>query len=123
MGNHLRRVLAISRKFLMYGLVVQLFAFTMSFGSDTGFTLKENVAKDRKTYAKGFFQALDVTGSISSSLSGEKLPGVNVLVKGTTIGTVTDEAGNYTINLPAGEVILVFSFIGYAKQEIEVNGR
>src|SRR5688572_28221792 len=110
MGKHLRGLLAISRKFLTYGLVVQLFAFTISFGSDAmGFTLKENGAKDKKSYAKGLFQALHVTGSISSSLSGEKLPGVNVLVKGTTIGTVTDEAGDYTINVPAENVILVFS--------------
>src|ERR1051325_8426064 len=63
-----------------------------------------------------------VKGRVSEE-SGQALPGVNVLVKGTTIGTVTDADGVYTLqNVPA-EAILVFSFIGYAPQEIPVAGK
>ena len=66
-------------------------------------------------------QAQTVTGTISEP-SGP-LPGANVLVKGTTNGATTDFDGNYTINdVPAG-AILIYSYVGFAQQEIEVNGR
>lgn len=51
---------------------------------------------------------------------GQPLPGVNVLVKGTTIGTVTDGSGNYYLSVPDRSATLVFSFIGYQSQEIPV---
>lgn len=53
---------------------------------------------------------------------GQPIPGVNVLVKGTTIGTVSDGSGNYRLALPGnGSPVLVFSFIGYSSQEIPVS--
>lgn len=63
-----------------------------------------------------------VSGKVESD-TGEPLPGVNVLVKGTNNGTVTDSDGKYAINLSDGTEILVFSFIGYTPQEVSVNGR
>lgn len=66
--------------------------------------------------------ALDVSGKVTDD-TGHPLPGVNILVKGTTVGTVTNVDGNYSLNVPNEEDILLFSFIGYAKQEIAVNGR
>ncbi|RIA10753.1 iron complex outermembrane receptor protein [Flavobacteriaceae bacterium MAR_2010_72] len=51
------------------------------------------------------------------------IPGVNVLVKGTTTGTQTDFDGNYSLNISSADAVLVFSFLGYATQEIPVNGR
>ena len=51
---------------------------------------------------------------------GQPLPGVNILVKGTTIGTVTDASGNYYVSVPDHSATLVFSFIGYQSQEIPV---
>ncbi|MEA3477258.1 MAG: TonB-dependent receptor [Bacteroidota bacterium] len=62
-------------------------------------------------------QDITVTGKISDAEEGEYLPGVTILEKGTVNGTVTDIDGNYTLKVPQG-AILVFSFIGYAKQEI-----
>ncbi len=64
-----------------------------------------------------------VRGRVVSSEDGTGLPGVNVLVKGTTIGTVTDAQGNYSLTLPNGAGQLVFSFIGLATQEIQINNR
>src|SRR5690349_12170310 len=61
-----------------------------------------------------------VTGKVTTS-GGESLPGVNVLLKGSTVGTITDVDGNYRIN--ATEGTLVFSFIGYQGQEVEIAGR
>ncbi len=53
----------------------------------------------------------------------DSLPGVNVLVKGTTIGTVTDIDGNYTITTSGDNPVLTFSSIGYATQDVTVNNR
>lgn len=53
---------------------------------------------------------------------GQGLPGVSVLVKGTSTGTVTDIEGNYTVNAP-GTATLVFSFIGYITQEIPLGNK
>jgi len=64
-----------------------------------------------------------VSGKVTSAEDGNPLPGVNIIVKGTTIGTVTDIDGNYRINVPEGENVLAFSFIGYISQDVEVNGR
>jgi hypothetical protein len=68
-------------------------------------------------------QALSVSGRVTSQEDGEPLPGVNVIVKGTTTGTVTDLEGNYNINVPSENDILIFSSIGFTSQEVAVNGR
>jgi len=64
-----------------------------------------------------------VTGMVTSSTDGSGLPGVNVLVKGTTTGTVTDVEGNYTINAPNENDTLVFSSIGFMSKEVAIAGR
>ncbi len=62
-----------------------------------------------------------VTGTVTDG-DGNPLPGANVLVKGTTNGTQTDFDGNYTIDA-ASDATLVFSYIGFASQEIAINGQ
>lgn len=54
---------------------------------------------------------------------GDPIPGASVLVKGTTIGTATDREGRYSLTLPGNAQSLVFSFIGYAAQEVAIQGR
>ena len=64
--------------------------------------------------------------AVSGSVKGEEgapLPGVNVLVKGTTVGTVTDIDGNYRLQVPEEDAVLSFSFIGYNTVEEAINGR
>lgn len=68
-----------------------------------------------------FAQQSPVTGTVRSAEEGA-LPGVNVLIKGSSRGTTTDANGNYTIQV-SGDETLVFSFIGYVQQEVPVNGR
>lgn len=63
-----------------------------------------------------------IQGKVTST-EGEALPGVNVVLQNTTIGTVTDIDGNYSISITEPDAILVFSFIGYATREIAVNNR
>lgn len=69
-----------------------------------------------------YSQERAISGEVTSEKDGG-LPGVNVLVKGTSTGTVTGIDGNYNLQVPDENAILVFSFIGYATQEIAVNGR
>jgi TonB-linked SusC/RagA family outer membrane protein len=63
-----------------------------------------------------------VSGRVTDE-NGTSFPGVNVVVKGTTTGTVTDTDGKYTIDVPDDKSILVFSFVGYTVQEVSVEGR
>ena len=70
-----------------------------------------------------FAQSRTVSGTVSSAEDGSTLPGVNVLVKGTTTGTVTDVDGNYRISVPGDDAILTFSFIGLATREVQVGSQ
>ena len=62
-----------------------------------------------------------ITGHVVDE-KGEPLPGANIIVKGTANGTSTNVDGQYTLSAPAGST-LVFSFVGYAAQEVPLNGR
>lgn len=64
-----------------------------------------------------------VTGKITSSIDNSGLPGTTVMIKGTTIGVVTDLDGKYSITVPNAQSVLIISFIGMEPQEIAVNGR
>jgi TonB-linked SusC/RagA family outer membrane protein len=64
-----------------------------------------------------------VSGKVTSTEDGSALPGVNVVLKGTTNGTVTDVDGNYKLTVPATGGSLVFSFIGLQTQEIAIGER
>ena len=76
-------------------------------------------------YAQGDQQAVTVSGQVLASdeggTAGEALPGVSISIKGTSEGTVTDTNGHYTLQVPSPESVLVFSFIGYATQELRVG--
>ena len=76
------------------------------------------------TLLAGVLYAQDktVSGNVSSAQEGA-LPGVNVLLKGTTTGTVTDIEGNYNLSVPEAGGTLVFSSIGYANQEAEIGNQ
>ncbi len=66
-------------------------------------------------------QTIRITGTVSSA-DGTTIPGASVMVEGTTSGTVTDINGNYDIQA-APDATLMFSFIGYTSQSVNVNGR
>ncbi|MDN5214105.1 mucoidy inhibitor MuiA family protein [Fulvivirgaceae bacterium BMA12] len=62
----------------------------------------------------------NVSGKVLDE-TGEPLPGVNIIVKGTTVGTVTDFNGNYRLTLPNNAAYLTFSFIGYQPQDMPIT--
>jgi TonB-linked SusC/RagA family outer membrane protein len=66
---------------------------------------------------------ITITGTVHSTEEGFSLPGVSILIKGTTLGTVTDIQGNYVLQNVSEDAVLVFSFVGMKTQEIAVEGR
>ena len=68
-------------------------------------------------------QGVQVTGTVTSAEDGAALPGVSVVVQGTTIGAVTDFEGNYSITVPDGSATLMFSFVGMLTQQVPLDGR
>lgn len=70
-----------------------------------------------------FAQERVVTGTITSVDDGRGIPGVNVILRGSTAGTVTDIDGNFKINVPSDGGTLIFSFVGMITQEIEIGVR
>ena len=69
-----------------------------------------------------FAQGNTVTGTVMDT-SGEPLIGVNVQVKGTTIGAITDIDGRYSLSVPGNQSVLVFSYVGYLPQEFPVGNQ
>ncbi len=70
-----------------------------------------------------YAQERAITGKVTDASNGDGIPGVNILVVGTTNGTITDMDGNYTITVPADDASLQFSFTGYSPQTIAVAGK
>jgi TonB-linked SusC/RagA family outer membrane protein len=90
------------KRILLLSCITAVFAFTGS----------ELWAQDRT-----------VTGRVTSIEDGSTLPGVNVVLKGTTIGTVTDTDGAYKLSVPSEGGTLVFTFIGLKSEEVEIGSR
>lgn len=81
-------------------------------------------AGPRKTSELAPADALEetITGTVSDE-NGQGLPGVSVVLKGTTRGTTTNADGKYRLNVPDRSAVLVFSFVGYGSQEVATGGR
>ncbi len=64
-----------------------------------------------------------ITGTVRNAEDQSPLPGVSVVVKGTNIGTITDTDGKYTLQVPEGANVLVFSFVGFKTLEVPIDGK
>jgi TonB-dependent starch-binding outer membrane protein SusC len=107
------------------GITPQDIQLTEYLGNETNnnTTEKVNVVSQKtKTRVDKVLQERTISGKILGD-AGEPLPGINVVVKGTTIGTITDVNGAYTLNVPDGSSTLVFSSVGYLKQEVEIGAQ
>ncbi|NQU55122.1 MAG: TonB-dependent receptor [Bacteroidetes bacterium] len=71
----------------------------------------------------GYAQLKTVTGKVTDASSGELLPGVTIVVKGTTIGTITNFDGNFSLDMPSDAQTLVFSFVGMKSLEVEIGNQ
>ncbi|GAB2776077.1 TonB-dependent receptor [Rhabdobacter roseus] len=64
-----------------------------------------------------------ISGRVTSTDDGSSIPGVSILVKGTSVGSTSDTEGNYRINVPTGANTLVFSFVGLLPEEVAIGNR
>jgi TonB-linked SusC/RagA family outer membrane protein len=64
-----------------------------------------------------------VTGKVTDAANGGALAGVNVLIKGTSKGTITDASGNYSIDVDNGSDVLIFSFLGFVSREVKLGNQ
>ncbi|MDF1572049.1 MAG: TonB-dependent receptor [Bacteroidales bacterium] len=74
-------------------------------------------------FSFGLLSAQHSVGGKVTDENGRALPGVNIVEKGTSNGTVTDSEGNYSIEVASSDAVLIFSYIGYLTEEIPVEGR
>ena len=68
-------------------------------------------------------QERKISGRVTSAEDGSGLPGVNVLVQGTTVGTVTDIEGEYSLSVPSNASTLLFSSVGFTSQEVAIGNQ
>ena len=94
-----RRVVSIVRNCFLFSLIILFSCFGTSLVAQT------------------------ISGTVTSSEDGGTLPGVNVVVKGSTVGTITDIEGKYELSAGEGAETLVFSFIGLKTEEVPINNR
>ncbi len=89
--------------------------------TDINFKIEDNHILLGNKYQDENFKAVTITGVVKDAQKNEPLPGANVTIKGTTTGTITDMDGKYILEILDKNAILVFSFVGYEKAEIQVN--
>lgn len=76
----------------------------------------------RTANSKAESRRVEITGKVTDE-NGVGFPGVNILLKGTSVGTVSGSNGNYSINVESEASALIFSFVGYLNQEVVVGNR
>lgn len=93
-------------------------------GTDVNYTInnRQIILSGKNPDSLPAGQQVAVTGKVSDS-SGQPLPGVTVVVKGTTNGTITDQNGSYVLSEVPADGVLIFSFVGLKAQEISVSGK
>ena len=104
-----------TRRFCLNSIFFSRLAFLLFLISFLSFTSEAYSANQQE-------QKITVSGNITDN-DGGALPGVNITIKGTTVGTSTDFDGNYKLNVDSEDAVLVFSFIGYVTKEIEVGNK
>ncbi|MEX0778953.1 MAG: SusC/RagA family TonB-linked outer membrane protein [Balneolales bacterium] len=91
-------------------LFTTLFVWCVMIGFGTGYGFAHTVQDD-------------IAGTVTDATTGETLPGVNVMLKGSTQGTSTDIDGRYSFAVSTSQDTLIFSYIGYITQEVPIEGR
>lgn len=97
-------------------------------GTDVDYKIKDRIIVlttpeiTGKDIVENLQQQITIKGKITDP-SGNPLPGVNIIEKGTSNGAVTNVDGDYTISVSSDDAVLVFSFIGFLTEEVETNGQ
>jgi TonB-linked SusC/RagA family outer membrane protein len=106
--------------YLLCGMIVFIHAGVMAGGAPSRAALMR--LNPEGNIFSATVQAVSVSGTVTDE-NGAAFPGVNIVVKGLTTGTTTDSDGKYFLEVPEANSVLIFSFVGYAVQEITVGGR
>jgi hypothetical protein len=105
-----------------WGAIVLAVLFATAVSAQDFASAKSNSPNSKQTNSESF-QSRQVTGKVLSGDNDEALPGVNVIVKGTTTGGITDIEGAYSVNVPDDGAVLIFSSVGYETVEIAVGAQ
>jgi len=92
-------------------------------GTDVKYTIIGRKIILAPSYLSADLQQKVVTGRVTDTRTGEPMAGVNIQVKGTALGAISDEKGNFSLTPAEPNATLVFSFIGYISQEIPLEGK
>lgn len=84
---------------------------------------KETFTPPGNQEERSYTTEITIEGTVTGSDANEPLPGVSVVVKGSTSGTNTDIQGKYRLSVPDNQATLVFSFVGYLSQEVQIGNR
>ena len=105
----------------IYAALKQLFA-----GENVNYVVADKhvvlYKEGEKMYQGNVQQGISITGTVTDN-EGAPLPGASVVLKGTSQGTVTDSNGAYSLSVPNENAVLIFSFVGYATQEMNVGSQ
>jgi TonB-dependent starch-binding outer membrane protein SusC len=104
-------------KNLRMNLKIMLMVLTMAFGISAS-----AYGEDAPAFADAA-QQITVRGVVTERATNEPLPGTTIMVRGTTTGTVTDVDGRYTLQVPAANAVLQFSYVGFVTREIALAGQ
>lgn len=105
-------------KYIFYGIILTLIFSSILTAKETDAQRIEQVKGKADVLPKDQL----IRGKVREASSGDPLPGVNVMVTGTTIGTITNAAGDFSLDVPDNATTLTFSYIGYLTQEVTLNG-
>lgn len=115
---------SMSLKGAMQKTTLVLLALVCSFGTYANGRLEKTIIKSANSTPAGAITAdRTIKGKVTEKDKADGLPGVNVVIKGTTTGTTTDATGAYTLSVPESGATLVFSFVGYVSQEVLIGNR
>jgi TonB-linked SusC/RagA family outer membrane protein len=86
-------------------------------------TKKEKLDRLTNSIDAGRIQTQKITGTVTDAATGEPVIGANVIIEGTTLGTVTDINGSFAIDVPSPNSVLVISFLGYISEKVTAGGQ
>jgi TonB-linked SusC/RagA family outer membrane protein len=102
---------------LVFLCAFQVTARTLSISGDVNLSAQLEIEKKFPS------ESITVTGTVTSSSNQSPLPGVNVILKGTNTGTITDINGYYSLDVEGNNMVLVFSYVGFLSEEVAVGSQ
>ena len=120
---HLDERVLIKKYYLAMRITILLIFLGIFQAAGGAFAKSSDIEANVRNVTSSTIQAITVTGTVISATDQSPLPGVNVIIKGTDVGTITDVDGNYSLEVEGDGAILVFSYVGFLSEEIEIGNQ